>query len=292
VCARRRSNFLLRRQEKVTKEKATPLPVSPSPVARGQPAMLGPGVCRRTRCVLRTPLKQLRQARQRCACPSARAHPRPCASRHGQKGVGAGSTRAIASLGPLRLRCARLARATAPAVSAARIARVTDPRRSCAAAAVWTPLPTPAGCAEKRRSWGGRVCRRTHTLRDLACRSCLSGVRRTQRVHRHHPRSEHRRLPPFARQGERGTQTGGRLLFGDFLLAAKRKLLRRRAHTPASALGKSTQQPQIQNGTGAHTHHARHARTALQAAAANSLRYTSGEGRPPWPARSDNQARQ
>ena len=30
MCARRRSNFLLRRQEKVTKEKATPLSVSPS----------------------------------------------------------------------------------------------------------------------------------------------------------------------------------------------------------------------------------------------------------------------
>ena len=29
MCARRRSNFLLSRQEKVTKEKATPLPVSP-----------------------------------------------------------------------------------------------------------------------------------------------------------------------------------------------------------------------------------------------------------------------
>ncbi len=103
------------------------------------------------------------------------------------------------------------------------------------------PFPTPAGCAEKRRGWGGCVCRRTHALRDLACRSCLSGVRRTQRVLRHHPRSEHRRLPPFARQGEWGTQTGGRLLFGDFLLAAKRKLLRRRAHTPASALSKRTE---------------------------------------------------
>ena len=283
-----------RRQKKVGQEKATPLPVSPSPGARGQPAMLGPGVTPKNslRCLCEAaPVKQLRRARQRCACPAARAHPRPFASRHGQKGVGAGSTRAIASLGPMCRRCARHAgRLRRP--SAARIARVTDPRRSCAAAAVWTPLPTPAGCAEKRMSWGGRVCRRTHTLRALACRCCLSGVRRTQRVHRHHPRSEHRRLPPFARQGERGTQTGGRLLFGDFLLAAKRKLLRRRAHTPASALGKSTQQPQIQNGTGAHTHHARHARTALQAAAANSLRYTSGEGRPPWPARSDNQARQ
>jgi len=54
--------------------------------------------------------------------------------------------------------------------------RVTDTRRRCAAAAGWYPLPTPAGCAEKRRAWGGCVCRRTHALRDLACRSCLNGV--------------------------------------------------------------------------------------------------------------------
>ena len=101
---------------------------------------------------------------------------------------------------PVVLRCARLARASAPNLSAARIAHVTDPRRSCEAAAVWTPLPTPAGCAEKRRGWGGCVCRRTHALRDLACRCCLSGVRRTQRVHRHHPRTEHRRLPAAKRR--------------------------------------------------------------------------------------------
>ena len=34
----------------------------------------------------------------------------------------------------------------------------------------------------------------------------------------------------------RGRRQQGRLLFGDFLLATKRKLLRRRAHTPASDL--------------------------------------------------------
>ena len=39
MCARRRSIFLLRRQEKVTKEKATPLSVTPS----GQPAVLASG---------------------------------------------------------------------------------------------------------------------------------------------------------------------------------------------------------------------------------------------------------
>ena len=46
MCARRRSNFLLRRQEKVTKEKATPSLRPPYALSgeRGQPAMLGPGV--------------------------------------------------------------------------------------------------------------------------------------------------------------------------------------------------------------------------------------------------------
>jgi hypothetical protein len=107
-------------------------------------------------------------------------------------------TRAIASLGRVVLRCARLASAIAQRVGSAQ--RVTDTRRSCEAAAVPDPAPPPAGCAEKRRSWGGRVCRRTHTLRRLACRSCLSGVRRTQRVLRHHPRSEHRRLPAAKRR--------------------------------------------------------------------------------------------
>ena len=246
MCARRRSNFLLRRQEKVTKEKATPLPVSPSPVARGQPAMLGPGVCRRTRCVLRTPLKQLRQARQRCACPSARAHPRPCASRHGQKGVGAGSIRAIASLGlwsfaalgsPGRLRPYRRQRASrafpTPGAAAKQLPSLT-------------PLPTPAGCAEKRRAWGGCVCRRTHALRHLACRSCLNGVR---------PKGERSEFcgttpgPSIAgcpRSPDRAI--GGRRLGVAFSLVTfswrlKRKLLRRRAHIPASALNTSTQRP-------------------------------------------------
>ncbi|EJE48399.1 hypothetical protein PMI14_07186, partial [Acidovorax sp. CF316] len=38
MCARRRTYLLLLRQKNVGQEKATPLPVSPSPVARGQPA--------------------------------------------------------------------------------------------------------------------------------------------------------------------------------------------------------------------------------------------------------------
>jgi hypothetical protein len=104
--------------------------------------------------------------------------------------------------------------------------RVTDTRRSCAAAAGWYPLPTPSGCAEKRRGWGGCVCRRTHALRPLACRCCLSGV---------HPQGERSEFIgttpdpsiagcPHRPTGRWGTQTGGRLLFGDFLLATQEKV--------------------------------------------------------------------
>ena len=90
-------------KRKSPKRRRPPVCVPHRPVGRwGQPAMLGPGVTPKNslRCLCEAaPVKQLRRARQRCACPSARAHPRPCASRHGQKGVGAGSIRAIASLG-------------------------------------------------------------------------------------------------------------------------------------------------------------------------------------------------
>ncbi len=53
---------------------------------------------------------------------------------------------------PVVLRCARLARASAPNLSAARIAHVTDPRRSCEAAAVFVPAPHP--CWLRREAQG------------------------------------------------------------------------------------------------------------------------------------------
>ena len=37
-------------------------------------------------------------------------------------------------------------------------------------------LQTPSGRTEERRAWGGRVCRRTHALRYLTCRVCLSAA--------------------------------------------------------------------------------------------------------------------
>ena len=41
-------------------------------------------------------------------------------------------------------------------------------------------LQTPSGRTEERRAWGGRVCRRTHALRDLTCRVCLNAARSAQ----------------------------------------------------------------------------------------------------------------
>jgi len=86
MCARRRSNFLLLRQKKVTKEKASPAARVPS-LRYGQPAMLVRGVCRVTHCALRARFGQTRQVRPRSGCVLRHTrHPAPCASRHGQKG--------------------------------------------------------------------------------------------------------------------------------------------------------------------------------------------------------------
>ena len=85
MCARRRSIFLLRRQEKDTKEKATPLSVTPS----GQPAVLASGGVRANllHCVA---LKQRAALIRLKLCSSARPE---------GKGSRA-ALRAIAALGP------------------------------------------------------------------------------------------------------------------------------------------------------------------------------------------------
>ena len=85
MCARRRSIFLLRRQEKDTKEKATPLSVTPS----GQPAVRASGGVRANslHCVA---LKQRAALIRLKLCSSARTE---------GKGSRA-ALRAIAALGP------------------------------------------------------------------------------------------------------------------------------------------------------------------------------------------------
>jgi len=58
--------------------------------------------------------------------------------------------------------------------SRARALRAAKSRPSAAMARVG--LHPPSGRTEERRAWGGRVCRRTHALRELTCRVCLSGA--------------------------------------------------------------------------------------------------------------------
>ena len=77
--------------------------------------------------------------------------------------------------------------------------------------------------------WCG--CRRTHQLRDLIYRVCLTEARSAKGVTRYTPRPSTTGCPKAKPQG-RSQQ--GRLLWGTFL-GGQEKCLRRRAHNPASA---------------------------------------------------------
>ena len=101
MCARRRSNFLLSRQEKVTKEKATLLCVTPALPRRGnlRCSVSGCAAELTARCALRSNNcgESVHEVRVSCG---TRTHPLPCASRHAQKGTRNRTTpRAITALG-------------------------------------------------------------------------------------------------------------------------------------------------------------------------------------------------
>jgi len=145
-------------------------------------------------------------------CPSAHARPAPCASRHGQKGThGDGPSLRSA---PPALRTAT----TAPSAAMARVDSIT---------LLDAPVAMPW--------WGGvGVSKDTRTLRKLTRRGCPNAAPQARSEFHGAPRQGIDAGCPVAQR--RGRRQQGRLLFGDFLLAAKRKLLRRRAHPPASAL--------------------------------------------------------
>jgi len=145
-------------------------------------------------------------------CPSAHARPAPCASRYGQKGThGDGPSLRSA---PPALRTAT----TAPSAAMARVDSIT---------LLDAPVAMPW--------WGGvGVSKDTRTLRKLTRRGCPNAAPQARSEFHGAPRQGIDAGCPVAQR--RGRRQQGRLLFGDFLLAAKRKLLRRRAHPPASAL--------------------------------------------------------
>ena len=198
MCARRRSNFLLPRQEKVTKEKAT-LQAASLRFAAGN-----------LRCSVLSGSRETRAASRH----SNRREPssaKTCAPRRILKGTRKRtSIRAIAALGPQRARPAR------PKHPAER----SDGPKGC-----W--LPTPSGCVWGAQGAGWRVCRRTYPLRQLTRRGCLNGAPQARSEFHGAPRT---RAPQVALARSAGV-ADSRVAFSlvIFFWRSKRKLLARRA---------------------------------------------------------------
>ena len=213
VCARRRSNFLLLRQKKVTKEKATLLSATPS---------LRYGATWGAR-VRGAPLRQPRRVSSRSGCVLRHTrHPAPCAPQAQPEGIGAAkqptAPRTVAALGPMSR--AQAPRAAQPGPSAATVR-----------GAVWLFSPHPhlaAPAAGRLRGEHGRQC--AHA--SLTDSPWLSERRAAgaKRVPRRTPQPPRRRFAP------KGSQTVGRLFFAYFLLAKQKKVRRPPGRDPASAL--------------------------------------------------------
>ena len=214
--ARHASNFLSRRRKKVTKERATLLRASLRCATgnlrcsdRGYAAELT------ARYALRSNNcgKSVSEVR---VSFGTRTHPLPCASRHAQKGTPKRtSTRAIASL-----RCARPCLAGASATRCANWAKRSDGPDGC-----WLfGCPTPCWLRLRRGGCGVSMGVEAPMPRELARRGCLNEAA-TQRSEFHGaPHNRHDAGLPL--RSAKGSQTGGRLFFGDFLLAKQKKVTR------------------------------------------------------------------
>ena len=206
-CARRRSNFLLLRQKKVTKEKATPLSASLR-FASGNLRCSRPAGSRSNSLRFTT----LRQSRALIRWPlRSSAHTEGSGSRT--------ATRAIASLGPVLW-----AQAPCAGRSIFGVERSDDPN-GCLAV-----HPLLAAPAAGRLRGGTRVGARV--LRDLTRRGCPSGAAQQQSEFHGAPRN--RPAAGLPRSAAQGSQTGGRLSFGYFSLAKQRKVPRPPGRTPGS----------------------------------------------------------
>ncbi len=207
-CARRRSNFLLLRQKKVTKEKATPS-LRPLRGTKGQTCVGAVAGCAVELALLLRSAARTTTASQltRHGRSDAHATPQPPRRRRSQQGVGEPNSQTAKQ--PNSQTATRVVAALDP-VSAAPSARRLRPRdgaeRSNGPSGCLAPHPLCMRRGAQRAGW--RVCRRTHALRELTRRSCLSGARERAASSAAHPAREHRRLPRSAAQG---TQTAGSL---------------------------------------------------------------------------------
>ena len=192
--------------KKSTQKKGDPAVCVPAAARRGNLR------CSRAVCAAelaarwRAPLKQPQRVSSRSACVLRHTrHPARCAPRRIQRGVGnQTSPRAFASLGPISRAQAPRAAQTGPSAAMARM----DVR-------LRVPFRMRRG-AQRPADQGSRLFERSEFERDPAGR-------------------EHRRLPAAKRR-----DAAYRVAFSlvTFSWRGKRKLLRRRAHTPAPALSK------------------------------------------------------
>ena len=220
-CARRRSNFLLLRQKKVTKEKATPLSASPALRYGATCGARGQGALRNSLRACGAPLKQPQRVSSRSACVLRHTrHPARCAPRRIQRGWGTDIHTGH-----------RFARPRFTGASASRCAdwveRSEDP---CGCSAVLGCPPPVAAPAAGRLRGGMGV--EAPMLRHLTRRGCPSGAAQQQSEFHGAPRNRPAAGLPL--RTAKGSQTWGRLSFGYFSLAKQRKVPRPPGRNPGS----------------------------------------------------------
>ncbi len=206
-------DFFYTLQRKVPKRKATPS-LRPLRFAPGQTCVGAVAGCTVELALRwRAPLGQPRRVRARgMGASTPMLTPQPPRRRRSQQGVGQPNSHA-------GLCFARPHLAGASATRCAGRAERSNGQCGC-------PLPGfPSGCAEERS--GQRI----------RARDCLSATQWSE-LERDPAGREHRRLPAAKRR-----DAACRVAFSlvTFFWRSKRKPLRRRAHTPAPALGKTTQ---------------------------------------------------
>ena len=227
-----RGTFLCFAKEKYPKERR-PYCLRPLRCATGQPEVLGCGVRRVTHCApvaLRSD-RRGESVDEAPVCPAAHPrHPASCAPQAHTEGVGSLTTQQ--PYGP-SLRSDLSSRAQAPCAAQSR------PSAAMACGDVRLRVPFCA-CLEAQ----GRGCVRVPQDTRTSCTDSPQLFERSaQRAvsSAAHPLTEHRRLPVAQRR-----DTHSRVAFSlvTFSWRDKRKLLRRRAHTPAPALNKGTRPDQ------------------------------------------------
>ncbi len=204
--------------ERKSPKKGRPCCLRPLRCAAGQPGVLGHGVHRRTHCAPAALRSDNCGESVHDACVSFGTHatPRPARPRRIQKGTHRDRTsiRAVAALGPTCAARGACARETRPSEAMARVAvRLLEVR-----------LSTPCWLRLRRGGCGVSMGVAAPMLRALARRGCPSGAAQQQSEFHGAPRN--RPDAGLPRSEAKGSQTGGRLFFGDFLLATQKKVTR------------------------------------------------------------------